>query len=317
MLNDIKHRVVDGILLLDKSSGETSNAALGKIKKLFRANKVGHTGSLDPLATGMLPICFGEATKFSQYLINADKRYYVIAKFGKRTDTFDSEGRVVSIRPVNFTENQLYKAIDFFKGQHLQVPPMFSAVKYQGCPLYRYARKGIKIPRTSRLINIYNIDVLLCNKKNISLEIHCSKGTYIRTIIDDLGEYLGCGAYVVALRRLTVANFSTSSMISFAKLHNLVDNDTLKISCCSSRFNRLDKLLLPIDSALLDMPVLNVSLSVANVIRYGQTVEIVTDLNNCLVRIMENSGQRFIGVGEILNKKQLVPRRLVSSSIIL
>lgn len=200
-------RDIHGVLLLDKSSGLSSNDALQKVKRLYNANRAGHTGALDPLATGMLPICLGEATKFSQHLLESDKRYRVIARLGQRTDTSDADGIVVSERPVTFSADMLEQALESFRGETQQVPSMYSALKYQGRKLYEYAREGIEVPRESRRIVVYELLFIRHEGDELELEIHVSKGTYIRTIIDDLGEKLGCGAHVTYLRRLQVATY--------------------------------------------------------------------------------------------------------------
>ncbi|MBD9251223.1 MAG: tRNA pseudouridine(55) synthase TruB, partial [Cronobacter sakazakii] len=174
-------RDVHGVLLLDKPQGLSSNDALQKVKRIYNANRAGHTGALDPLATGMLPICLGEATKFSQYLLDSDKRYRVIARLGQRTDTSDADGTVVEERPVTFSEQQLQDALESFRGDTLQVPTMFSALKYQGKPLYEYARQGIEVPREARPITVYELLFIRHEGDELELEVHCSKGTYIRT----------------------------------------------------------------------------------------------------------------------------------------
>jgi tRNA pseudouridine55 synthase len=197
-------RDVHGVLLLDKPQGVSSNDVLQKVKRIFNANRAGHTGALDPLATGMLPICLGEATKFSQYLLDSDKRYRVIARLGERTDTSDADGNIVQTRPVSFSQADLDSALESFRGETLQVPSMFSALKHQGRPLYEYARQGIEIAREPRPITVYELQFIRWQDNELELEIHCSKGTYIRTIIDDLGEKLGCGAHVIMLRRVQV-----------------------------------------------------------------------------------------------------------------
>ena len=203
-------RDVHGVLLLDKPQGASSNDVLQKVKRIYNANRAGHTGALDPLATGMLPICLGEATKFSQYLLDSDKRYRVIAKLGQRTDTSDADGQVVEERPLTFSDEQLAAALDSFRGETQQVPSMYSALKYQGKKLYEYARQGIEVPREARPITVYELLFIRREGDELELEIHCSKGTYIRTIIDDLGEKLGCGAHVIFLRRLAVSKYLTT-----------------------------------------------------------------------------------------------------------
>lgn len=288
-------RDVHGVLLLDKPQGMTSNDALQKVKRLFNAKKAGHTGALDPLATGMLPICFGEATKFSQYLLDSDKRYRVIAKLGERTDTSDADGQIISTRSVNITQSQIDEALTHFRGDILQVPTMFSALKYQGKPLYEYARQGIVIEREARPITIYDNQFIQYDstKHELTLEIHCSKGTYIRTIIDDLGELLGCGAHVIYLRRLQVSNYPIDNMITLDELQN-------------------EPLLMPVDSPLQDRPKVVLSESQGKDILLGRTVIVENSVNvETLVRIYQ--GQQFIGAGtQILNK--LSPKRLISTS---
>ena len=288
-------RDVHGVLLLDKPQGMTSNDALQKVKRLFNAKKAGHTGALDPLATGMLPICFGEATKFSQYLLDSDKRYRVIAKLGERTDTSDADGQIISTRSVNITQSQIEEALTHFRGDILQVPTMFSALKYQGKPLYEYARQGIVIEREARPITIYENQFIQYDstKHELTLEIHCSKGTYIRTIIDDLGELLGCGAHVIYLRRLQVSNYPIDNMITLDELQN-------------------EPLLMPVDSPLQDRPKVVLSESQGKDILLGRTVIVENSVNvETLVRIYQ--GQQFIGAGtQILNK--LSPKRLISTS---
>lgn len=288
-------RDVHGVLLLDKPQGMTSNDALQKVKRLFNAKKAGHTGALDPLATGMLPICFGEATKFSQYLLDSDKRYRVIAKLGERTDTSDADGQIISTRTVNITQSQIEEALTHFRGDILQVPTMFSALKYQGKPLYEYARQGIVIEREARPITIYENQFIQYDstKHELTLEIHCSKGTYIRTIIDDLGELLGCGAHVIYLRRLQVSNYPIDNMITLDELQN-------------------EPMLMPVDSPLQDRPKVVLSESQGKDILLGRTVIVENSVNvETLVRIYQ--GQQFIGAGtQIFNK--LSPKRLISTS---
>lgn len=288
-------RDVHGVLLLDKPQGMTSNDALQKVKRLFNAKKAGHTGALDPLATGMLPICFGEATKFSQYLLDSDKRYRVIAKLGERTDTSDADGQIISTRSVNITQSQIDEALTHFRGDILQIPTMFSALKYQGKPLYEYARQGIVIEREARPITIYENQFIQYDstKHELTLEIHCSKGTYIRTIIDDLGELLGCGAHVIYLRRLQVSNYPIDNMITLDELQN-------------------EPLLMPVDSPLQDRPKVVLSESQSKDILLGRTVIVENSVSvETLVRIYQ--GQQFIGAGtQILNK--LSPKRLISTT---
>ncbi|MFT4993975.1 MAG: tRNA pseudouridine55 synthase, partial [Paraglaciecola sp.] len=191
-----KGRAIDGILLLDKPLGISSNHALQRVKRLFFAAKAGHTGALDPLATGMLPICLGEATKFSQFLLEADKTYLVTAKLGVRTTTSDADGDIVETKVVNVSQAQLDSACEQFRGPIKQVPSMFSALKHQGKPLYFYARQGIEIDRPARDITIFSLSVSRFEGDEVDMQVHCSKGTYIRSLVDDIGQILGCGAFV-------------------------------------------------------------------------------------------------------------------------
>lgn len=303
-----KGRDVHGIILLDKPSGITSNDALQQVKRIYNAAKAGHTGALDPLATGMLPICFGEATKFSQFLLDADKRYRVTARLGVRTDTSDSEGSVVSVRPVSVTESQLSLALDKFRGDILQVPSMFSALKHQGRPLYEYAREGIEIERESRPISIYSLELLEFTDDAVSLEVHCSKGTYIRSLVDDLGELLGCGAHVIQLRRTQVAKYPNDKMLSLEKLNEILDE------CREQGIpprEKLDYYLLPMDSAVSNLPEVNMSSILAAYVTQGQAVMVPHALTEGFVRMTVGPEAEFIGVGEIDEDGKVAPRRLV------
>ena len=303
-----KGRDVHGIILLDKPSGITSNDALQQVKRIYNAAKAGHTGALDPLATGMLPICFGEATKFSQFLLDADKRYRVTARLGVRTDTSDSEGSVVSVRPVSVTESQLSVALDKFRGDILQVPSMFSALKHQGRPLYEYAREGIEIEREARPISIYSLELLEFTDDAVSLEVHCSKGTYIRSLVDDLGELLGCGAHVIQLRRTQVAKYPNDKMLSLEKLNEILDE------CREQGIpprEKLDYYLLPMDSAVSNLPEVNMSAVLAAYVTQGQAVMVPHAITEGFVRMTVGPEAEFIGVGEIDEDGKVAPRRLV------
>ncbi|OCG15975.1 tRNA pseudouridine(55) synthase TruB [Gilliamella sp. App6-5] len=291
-------RDLHGVLLLDKPQGMTSNDALQKVKWLFNAKKAGHTGALDPLATGMLPICFGEATKFSQYLLDSDKRYRVIAKLGERTDTSDADGQIICTKPVKVNESQINQALTHFRGDILQVPTMFSALKYQGKPLYEYARQGIVIEREARPITVYENQFIQFDaiKNELTLEIHCSKGTYIRTIIDDLGELLGCGAHVIYLRRLQVSNYPIDKMIRLDALQNRSEKD---------------ELLMPVDSPLQGRPKITLTNAQGKDILLGRTIELENSTHaETLVRIYQ--GQQFIGAG-VMQSNKLSPKRLIST----
>ncbi|MEN4874020.1 tRNA pseudouridine(55) synthase TruB [Kosakonia cowanii] len=301
-------RDVHGVLLLDKQQGASSNDVLQKVKRLYNANRAGHTGALDPLATGMLPICLGEATKFSQYLLDSDKRYRVIARLGQRTDTSDADGQVVEERPVTFTATELASALESFRGNTQQIPSMYSALKYQGKKLYEYARQGIEVPREARPITVYELLFIRHEGDELELEIHCSKGTYIRTIIDDLGEKLGCGAHVIYLRRLAVSRYPIERMVTLEQLQALVQQaEQQEIPAAEL----LDPLLMPMDSPASDFPVVNIPSVVAAYFKNGQPVRASTTPAEGLVRVTEGEEGKFIGMGEIDDQGRVAPRRLV------
>ncbi|WP_217555291.1 tRNA pseudouridine(55) synthase TruB [Vibrio metschnikovii] len=303
-----KGRAINGVLLLDKTTGISSNDILQKVKRLYFAEKAGHTGALDPLATGMLPICLGEATKFSQFLLDSDKRYRVIAKLGQRTDTSDSDGQVVETRPVNVQRETLLTHIASFQGQTWQVPSMFSALKHQGKPLYEYARQGIEVAREARKINVYEITLHRFEGDEVEMEVHCSKGTYIRTIVDDLGEMLGCGAHVTMLRRIGVANYPYQSMVTLEQLNALVEQAQGEES---EKYQRLDELLLPMDTAVQDLPEVNLIAELAHMVQHGQAVQVFGAPTEGLVRMTEGEQRRFLGVGQIDQDGKVAPKRLV------
>lgn len=303
-----KGRPINGVLLLDKATGISSNDILQKVKRLYFAEKAGHTGALDPLATGMLPICLGEATKFSQFLLDSDKRYRVIAKLGQRTDTSDSDGQVVETRPVNVERETLTQHIAAFQGETWQVPSMFSALKHQGKPLYEYARQGIDVPREARKIHVYEIALLRFENDEVEMEVHCSKGTYIRTIVDDLGEKLGCGAHVTMLRRIGVANYPQDKMLTLEQLNALLEQAEAE---GADKYSLLDALLLPMDTAVQDLPEVNVIPQLADMIQHGQAVQVFGAPTQGLVRMTEGDHRRFLGVGHIDQDGKVAPKRLV------
>lgn len=303
-----KGRPINGVLLLDKATGISSNDILQKVKRLYFAEKAGHTGALDPLATGMLPICLGEATKFSQFLLDSDKRYRVIAKLGQRTDTSDSDGQVVETRPVNVERETLIQHIAAFQGETWQVPSMFSALKHQGKPLYEYARQGIDVPREARKIHVYEITLLRFETDEVEMEVHCSKGTYIRTIVDDLGEKLGCGAHVTMLRRIGVANYPQDKMLTLEQLNALLEQAEAE---GAEKYSLLDALLLPMDTAVQDLPEVNVIPELADMIQHGQAVQVFGAPTQGLVRMTEGEYKRFLGVGHIDQDGKVAPKRLV------
>ena len=295
-------RDIHGVFLLDKPQGMSSNDIMQKVKRIFQANKAGHTGALDPLATGMLPICLGEATKFSQFLLDADKRYLVTAKLGERTDTSDAEGQVVDTREVKVKTPEILTALEQFRGDILQVPTMFSALKHNGKPLYEYARQGITVEREARPITIFELNFIEYNAPYLTLEVHCSKGTYIRTLVNDLGEVLGCGAHVTMLRRTAVADYPTEKMLDWHALQILAEQQDLAL---------LDALLLPMDTAVAKLPALTLNESQTQGIGFGQRVKF--DNPNRLqgqVRLFSHEN-RFLGVAVIDENNVIRPQRLV------
>ncbi|KOE00312.1 tRNA pseudouridine synthase B [Vibrio parahaemolyticus] len=303
-----KGRPINGVILLDKPTGISSNDALQKVKRIYFAEKAGHTGALDPLATGMLPICLGEATKFSQFLLDSDKRYRVIAKLGERTNTSDSDGEVVETRPVDVTLEKLEASIEKFRGESDQVPSMFSALKYQGKPLYEYARKGIEVPRESRKIMVYEIILHRFEGDEVEMEVHCSKGTYIRTIVDDLGEMLGCGAHVTMLRRTAVAKYPYEKMVTLEQLNELLEQAHREEIAPREL---LDPLLMPMDTAVEDLPEVNLIPELADMVQHGQPVQVLGAPEQGALRLTMGEERLFIGVGEMNDDGKIAPKRLV------
>ncbi|RIY34811.1 tRNA pseudouridine(55) synthase TruB [Psittacicella gerlachiana] len=246
-----KRRDLDGVLLFDKPLEVSSNNILQRIKYLYRANKAGHTGALDPLASGMLPICFGESTKMATMMLDSDKEYEVTIHFGVRTNTSDREGEIIATKEVNVELAQIQTIIaQHFTGEILQKPTIWSALKYQGKPLYEYARKGIEVPIPTRPINIYEIEILAWEKPFLTLRVYCSKGTYIRTLADDLGEMLGCGGHVSALRRTKIDGFNNCQMVTI---------ETLEALAANQEYQALDELLLPLEAPVSSYPALTLS----------------------------------------------------------
>jgi tRNA pseudouridine55 synthase len=299
-----KGRDVDGILLLDKPTGMSSNAALQTVKRLFNANKAGHTGNLDPLATGLLPICFGEATKISSYLLDSDKRYIGTCKLGVRTRTADSEGEVLETRPVgNLTEQQVKQVLQGFIGQIEQIPPMHSAVKINGTPLYKLAREGKEIERKSRRVSIYQLEMLRLEGDELDIDVHCSKGTYVRTLAEEIGEALGCGAHLNALRRTASGPFELEQAVTMAELAHLAEDG----------YEALDSLLLPPEEALSDWPMVSLSQNSAYYLQQGQAVQVPKAPSSGWVRLRRDDGQ-FLGIGQILEDGRVAPKRLIKAA---
>jgi tRNA pseudouridine55 synthase len=298
-------RQIHGILLLDKPINITSNGALQRVKRLFNAKKAGHTGSLDPIATGMLPICFGEATKFSQFLLESNKSYHVTAKLGIQTNTGDSEGNVIATKPVvDVTAERITQVMEKFLGEIDQVPPMFSAIKVQGRPLYELARQGIEIERKSRRITIFSLTLDQVEENEFSIYVHCSKGTYVRTLIEDIGSELGCGAHVIALRRDTVTPYNSARMYTLTELEAIAEE---------SGTEQLDACLLPIETAVEIFPAVKISTSASFYIRMGQPVRSPFPINSSLVRLMSEDA-RFLGIGEVMTDGRVKPYRLLAQS---
>lgn len=296
-----KGRNVHGIIVLDKEQGFTSNAALQQIKRLYEANKAGHTGSLDPLATGVLPLCLGEATKVSQFLLDSDKKYEAKIQLGARTDSGDSAGKVIaSCTDFSISRKQIESALAEFKGDIKQVPPMYSALKVGGVPLYKMARQGTVIDREPRDITIYSIELLSFEKEVIDVEIACSKGTYIRTIADDLGQALGCGAHIIALRRTQAGVFTEQDCVSRQFLENAKEQSGLE---------GIDEFLIPMDTAIGDLPEVILPSVAASCIKNGQPVLVRHLPEEGLVRLYEE--EQFIGIGCIDDDGRVAPRRLI------
>ncbi len=300
-----KGRALDGILLLDKPTGISSNAALQIAKRFYNAQKAGHTGSLDPLASGMLPICFGEATKFSQFLLEADKHYEVTAKLGVKTTTGDAEGEVLAEKqPPVVTPDMIEKLFTQFTGTLQQIPSMYSAIKQNGQPLYKLARQGIEVVREPREIQIYSLTYLSQTPDTLSFQIHSSKGTYVRTLVEDMGEALGCGAHVQTLRRPAVGPYQETQMQTLEHLQTLAEKQARDV---------MDSYLLPVDSMIQHWPELALSEAAIYYLKQGQPVIAPYAPTSGWLRITRKDGS-FFGVGEVLDDGRIAPRRLVQQN---
>ena len=296
-------RDVHGVIVLDKPARLSSNDAVQRVKKLFGARKVGHTGSLDPLATGVLPLCLGEATKFSQYLLDADKKYLTNIRLGVATDSGDADGQIIATRPtVGITRHRIETALDAFRGDIEQVPSMFSAVKHQGQPLYKLARQGIEIERDARPVTVYCNRIVDFADDVLTLDIHCSKGTYVRTIAHDLGEALGCGAHVFALRRTLAGPYGEDDLVTLEEMERLREQNA-----------SLDTLLRPIATTVALWPRVCLAGAPAFYLKQGQPVLVPHSPTEGWVRLYENTDDDgyFLGVGEILDDGRVAPRRLI------
>ena len=298
-------RALDGILILDKPAGLSSNRALQQVKRLYGAAKAGHTGSLDPLATGVLPLCFGEATKFSQFLLDADKAYESTFLLGIATATGDAEGEVLATTDASaISEADVAKALEAFRGEIEQVPSMYSALKHQGQPLYKLARRGQEVERKARRVVIKRLELraFRCGvQPEVDIYLECSKGTYVRSIAEDLGTLLDCGAHVSSLRRTRAGAFGIESSVTMATLEALKAGD---------RLADMDALLLPADTAVDNLPLVSLSESGGFYMRQGQPVLVPNAPCNGMVRVALETGE-FLGVGEILDDGRVAPRRLI------
>jgi len=301
-------RPISGVLVVDKPQLLTSNAVLQRVKWLYSAAKAGHTGSLDPLATGVLPICFGEATKISQYLLDADKAYRTTIVLGVATASGDADGEVIeSVDASALTQSRVEQALQSLRGQITQTPSMYSALKVNGQPLYKLARQGIEIERASRVVNIFENRLEAFrpgSQAEVELYVHCSKGTYIRSIAEDLGKALGCGGHVARLRRVQAGPYFECDAVTIPRLEMLREQDA---------FDELDALLQPVTSALSHLPQVTVNDDTAYYFRLGQAVMAPMLPNVGLVCLLGSDGG-FIGIGEMLDDGRVTPRRLIANA---
>ncbi len=298
-------RDINGILLLNKPLGLSSNTALQRARHIFRAKKAGHTGSLDPQATGVLPLCFGEATKVSGYLLDSDKRYITTIQLGKTSTTGDTEGEILNNIPVGeFSDETLQAVLKQFTGNIIQIPPMFSALKHNGTPLYKLARQGIEIKRKERKVTIYELTLLERTKDTLVLDVRCSKGTYIRTLAQDIGDALGFGAYITRLERTEVSPFDCSKIYTLEELQKMAEQPDKSL---------LDKILLPIDSALSNRPKIILNKEETSRICNGLKVARRDIPDTPLIRLYQESGE-FIGIGRFSSDKMLAAKRLMRTN---
>ena len=288
---------VNGVLLLDKPLGFSSNQALQKVKWLYSAAKAGHTGTLDPLATGLLPICLGEATKFAQYVTDANKTYFATIKLGATTTTGDAEGEVLTTAPVKVTFAQFQTVCQQFIGEISQVPPMYSALKHEGKALYEYARAGVDIERKARLITIKNIEVNALEGDIAQITVTCSKGTYIRTLAEDIGTMLGCGAHLIGLRRTETAGYLLSQAVTIEQLETML-------------IEAREDLLLPVDSAIENLPKVILNLDAAYYLMQGQAVWQAGKLPSGDLRLYDEQN-KFLGLGCLQDDGKIAPKRLI------
>lgn len=293
-------RPLAGIVLVDKPQGFTSNRILQQVKRLFQANKAGHTGTLDPMATGMLPVCFGAATKVSGWLLNSRKRYRVTAEFGVATDTGDATGIETERHgPAELAIDDLKKAVESMTGRIRQVPPMYSALKHEGRRLYKLAREGKEVPREPREVEIFDLTIEAVEWPRVTLEVNCSKGTYVRTLVTDIASALQSVAHVTALRRLSVEPFEESQMVTMETIE----------SAAAQGLESLDRLLLTPDAALVDRPAINVDEPQCEALRHGRSVSLDTADSLGSVRIYDPQG-RFVGLGDLDSSGMIRPERI-------
>jgi len=305
-------RAINGILILDKPAGQSSNRSLQIAKRLFDASKAGHTGSLDPLATGVLPLCFGEATKFSQFLLDSDKAYRSTFLLGVITASGDADGDILESRDASaVTETAVAVGLEQFRGEIDQIPSMFSALKHNGQPLYKLARQGLEVERKSRRVTIFDIRLEAFRSSEqtggnpeVDVYIHCSKGTYVRSIAEDLGLALGCGAHVTMLHRVQAGPFSEQQAVSLDTLDALKQGDG---------FSSLDNLLLPPDCAVMHLAKVEMAASEEFYMLQGQPVQIPGAPAEGVVRMYAESGA-FLGIGEILDDGRVGPKRLIATN---
>ena len=295
----IKRRI-DGVLLLDKPSGISSNQALQLAKRLFQATKAGHTGSLDPLATGLLPLCFGEATKFSHFLLDADKSYVARIKLGVTTTTGDAEGEVLKVLPVSAKREQVDLVLAGFLGEVYQIPPMYSALKHQGKPLYAFARDGIEINRAARNVTIHAITLEHFEQDELEIVVRCSKGTYIRTLAEDIGSELGCGGHLIGLRRISTGHFSLQDGFTLEQLE-------------STSMEERDEKLLGVDALISDLPEVQLDEESTYYLQRGQRVWKPGQIPKGQLRLY-GPGPIFLGIGEQVSDGKIAPKRLVHTN---
>lgn len=292
-----QRRIVDGVLLLDKPRGLTSNAALQTARRLLNAAKAGHTGTLDPMATGLLPLTLGEATKFSQMLLDADKGYEATVRLGIETDTGDAEGTAIATAAVHVTDDSIRQALAALTGEIEQVPPMYSALKRDGKPLYEYARAGIEVERAARRVTIHSLELLGVEGDSLRIRVDCSKGTYIRTLAIDLGRSLGCGGHLTELRRTRIGPFNVDEAVTLTALEAVPPE---------SRTG----LLAPVDALVVHLPRIELDASQAALLLQGRVLAVPCGAAG-LVRIYGEG--RYLGLGECDGNGKLAPKRLVST----